>query len=330
MIKKILKKKSSIVAICLCVLIMVNFALGVYFMPIRKVLAEGEIYEEIENLELGFDGFQEGEADQYLSNNDVSDEYIEEMYGYIEEIYYEYVSFDSEHIDFDMEYFVAIYGENFLDEETFDMSYLSEEETFEIATLRMINENISVMNELVDEGYGYINDDFEFVIFSEDEYVQQWKIWNFKLKWNKFTVNVDSDCAIVLSIITLALRTSFHGWNIHNTMNSLAADGDAMLVAVLQECFAVLPSDIASGIVGLFADPVISILANSFSILLTIAGNSSLFLKIITLIISITLPSIVDGVVVLYNACRYDKGAELKGCWIPWIGDKWGFSIKSI
>lgn len=53
-------------------------------------------------------------------------------------------------------------------------------------------------------------------------------------------------------------------------------------------------------------------------------------MKIISLVISITLPSIVDGVVVLYNACKYDKGAELKGCWIPRWRDKWGFSIKSI
>lgn len=299
-------------------------------IPINKAIAEGEIHDEIENLGLEFEGFQEGEADQYLSSIDISNDHIEEISNYIEANYIEYVHYDGWNIVFDMESFMEIYGEDFLDEEKYDISRFSDEEIFEISTLRMINENISLMNELVNEDYGFINENFEFVLYTEDEYVQQWRIWDFQLKWNKFTVNVDSDCAIALSIITLALRTLFHGWNIRSAIHALADEGDAIIVSVLQECIAVLPSDIVSGIVGLFADPVISILANSFSILLTIAGNSSVFMKIISLVISITLPSIVDGVVVLYNACKYDKGAELKGCWIPRWRDKWGFSIKSI
>ena len=179
----------------------------------------------------------------------------------------------------------------------------------------MINRNISIMNELVDEKFGYINDEYELIFYIEDEYVQQWALWGVKVKWNKVTMNMDSDAAIVVALVTLGLRTVFHGWDMRNTM--IFMQDDAALVSVLQETLLVIP-------------PVISILANGLSILLTIAGNSSIFIKVITLAISIALPSIVDGVLVLYNACKYDKGVEVKGCWIPTWKDKWGISIKSI
>lgn len=330
MLKKMLKKKVAIGSICLFVLLVANMVLGTFWLPIKKaVAADNEIYEDIQELGLDFEGFEDGQADKYLSTYGMPDDYVDRIYDDIERTYGQYVSLDRDFIAFDMEPFRHTYG-NFLDG-SYDLSILSEEEELEVLTLRMINQNISVMNELVQEGYGYIDENLEFVCDCEDdEYVQLWKVWKFVLRWNKFTFNGDSDVAIVASILTLAVRTIFYIDDILENIATLAEEGDELLVSIFQECFLVLPSDIASGIVGLFSDPVISILANSFSILLTLVGNSSLFIRLLKIVISIWFPSIVDGVVVLYNACKYGKGVEIKACWFPWKGDKYGVSIRSI
>lgn len=330
MFKKMLKKKVAIGSICLFVLLVANIVLGTFWLPIKKaVAADNEIYEDIQELRLDFEGFEDGQADKYLSTYGMPDDYVDRIYDDIERTYGQYVSLRGDFIVFDMEPFERMYGD-FLND-AYDMSDLHEEEELEVRTLRMINQNISVMNELVEEGYGYINENLEFVFDCEDdEYVQLWKVWNFVPRWNKLTFNGDSDVAIVASILTLAARTILHVRDILKNIKALAEEGDELLVSIFQECFLVLPSDIASGIVGLFSDPVISILANSFSILLTIAGNSNLFTKAIDIILSIALPSIVDAVVVLYNACKYGRGVEIKACLIPWKGDKFGASIRSI
>lgn len=329
MLKKMLKKKVAIGSICLFVLLVANMVLGTFWLPIKKaVAADNEIYEDIQELRLDFEGFEDGQADKYLSTYGMPDDYVDRIYDDIERTYGQYVSLRGDFIVFDMEPFIHTYG-NFL-EDSYDLSILSEEGEFEVRTLRMINQNITFLNELVNEGYGYIDDNLEFVLTYEDDYVQQWRTWGRVWKWNKVTFFGDSDVAIAVSIVTLALRTIFHTKNIFDTIKSLAEEGDEVLVAIFQECFLVLPSDIASGIVGLFSDPVISILANSFSILLTIFENSLPFKKILKILLSIALPSIVDGVVVLYNACKYGKGVEVKACWFPWKGDKLGASIRCI
>lgn len=330
MLKKMLKKKVAIGSICLFVLLVANIVLGTFWLPIKKaVAADNEIYEDIQELRLDFEGFEDGQADKYLSTYGMPDDYIDRIYDDIERTYGQYVSLRGDFIVFDMEPFERMYGD-FLND-AYDMSDLHENEEFEVCTLRMINRNISIMNELVEEGYGYINGNLEIAFDCEDDdYVQQWKLWNPIIRWNKIVFNGDSDVAIVVSILTLAGRTLLHIGNILENIASLAEEGDELLVSIFQECYLVLPSDIASGIVGLFTDPVISILANSFSILLTLAENSSLFIRILKIIISIALPSIVDGIVVLYNACKFGRGVEIKGCWFPWKGDKYGVSIRSI
>ena len=328
MLKKMLKKKVAIGSICLFVLLVANMVLGTFWLPIRKTVAEGRVYENIRGSEIEFEGFEEGQADKHFSTYGMSDDYVDRLYDDIERTYGQYVSLDGDFIAFDMEPFIHTYG-NFL-EDSYELSILSEEGEFEVRTLRMINQNMSVMNELVEEGYGYINDNLEIEFYHEDDYFQLWSVGKPIFRWNKVTITGDSDVAILVSIITLALRTIFHAASIESCIRSLSDDGDAVLVAVLRECIVALPSDIAGGIVGLLSDPVISILANSFSILVTLAENSDVILKVIMLLISIWLPSIVDGMVVLYNACKYDKGVEIKRCWIPWKGDKLGYSIKSI
>lgn len=328
MLKKLFHKRTQVTALLLFLLCIFTFSLNSFAQSIMIAKAEGEIYSEISNVELdeGTYVLKEGEANKYLTYPSVTDKYIEELEQDVEMEYYEYITFYSSELEFDFRNFKRIYGDNFLDENyPIDESMYGEEELFEISTLRMINKNITAMNELVKEDIGYINDSYEFVFF--DDYIELWALWNFSLKWNKLTLFMDSDAAIMWSLIVLGLRTIFHGYNIKSTMASLSDDG--ALVAIVQECCLVLPSDLMSGFVGLFTDPVISILANSFSIILTMAGNANVFIKALQIVVSIVLPSIVDGVVVLYNACKYDKGIELKLCWIPTWKDKWGLSIKS-
>lgn len=253
--------------------------------------------------------------ESYLTNSDIAEEYIEEISSEIEDTYSKFLKHDSD-------------GRLLLDVNSISEEYYNE------GTVDMISTNISIMNELVDEGVALINENSELEIIDED-FAQQWAYWGFSISWNKLCIKFDKDVALVFGFffLTVAIYSNFSSVaSIANYMANM--DGSAqysMISAIILDATAMLPADIGSGIVGYISNSwILSYLANILPIFLGAVSSANILGRVFAIILPIILPSIVDCVIIIYNALKYNKGVEIKICWIPWFGDKWGLSLKSI
>ena len=244
-----------------------------------------------------------------LSNSSITNDYVDEVSEEIEVIYEQYISYDSnEHMYLKIDE---------IPEEYYDES-----------TIEMIETNIYIMNQLVDEGVAMYDSQNELEIIN-DEFAQQWAAWGFQISWNKLSVNFDKDFAKMFAFGCLAANVTLNINSVKSLANYIGKDG--FVSAILVDAFTYLPADIGSGIVSYFTNStVLGYLCDIFPIMVGCLTSSSIAGIVLSIIMPILLPSIVDCVIVLYNACRYNKGVNLKICWIPWFGDKWGLSLSSI
>ncbi len=220
------------------------------------------------------------------------------------------------------------YGELIFDDSINIEDYVeNEEDYFDISAVRMIRRNIAIMNELVLEEYGEINDDGEFYFYSTDGYVTRWRAWGFKLSWNKLQVNFDSDFAITFSIIFLILNIINEVETLIDTINAIN-NNDELITEVILEAFYYLPIDIASTMVAFFSSEILGYLTNFGGWITDILTSANITRKVFQILISILLPSISDCIIVLYYALSEYSSINLGLCWIPTWKDKWGFSIK--
>lgn len=268
--------------------------------------------------------------ESYLTGNNIPDSYIEEVDIYLVEKYQEYVHYDTFYIEMETTEVEEKYGEIIYDYSIDTAEYVeNEEDIFDIAAVRMIRRNIKIMNELVLEEYGEITDEGEFIFYTTDEYVEQWRAWGFKLSWNKFSVNFDSDFATMFSIVFLvpAIFVEFH--SLTEIVNGIK-NNDDLIGHVMMEAFFYLPIEIASDLVAFFSSDILSYLVSLGGWAVDILTSSNVAWKVFEIVYGILMPSISDCVIVLYYAMAEYRGVELKLCWIPTWWDKWGFSIKTL
>lgn len=237
-----------------------------------------------------------------------------------------------------------------------------EEFQYKVATVRAIRRNLNAMNELVDEELGYINYAYEFVFYIDpadveippmesnseqtppeepdpdpttppaeepplDSAALSWYWENPTLAWNKFSVNMGSGLAIIFSIATLIIQYGLYGFDIFD--NTSVNDMETIINNTITTCVLSVSDDLAAGFVGLVSTPLFGVLANVFSYMLQFTSHTPI-IAVIRIVLSIMLPSLLDGIIVLYRAIAFNEGAELTACWIPTWWDKWGFSIKSV
>lgn len=241
---------------------------------------------------------------------------------------------------------------------------------YKVATVRAIRRNLSAMNALADEELGYINDSYEFVFYvdpadieippmeSNSEQTQpedptpstpedpdpdpatppaeeppldpatlSWYRENPTLAWNKFSVNMGSGWAIIFAIATLALQAL--GYKLDFDKGMSTDDADALITSVLSVCVISIPDDLLAGYIGLLSNPLVGVLSNVLSYMLQFTTYNPIG-AIFRILYSILIPSLLDGIIVLYRAIAFNEGVELTACWIPTWWDKWGFSIKSV
>lgn len=293
--------------------------------------------------------------DSHLSNNDVSDDKIEEMEQKAEEIFIDYLYFDGGYLNLDTESIERDFANNYSEiyntygnlynldywvigdemrqniEESMVEYYgeeVAEELKFNIGTVSYIKNNIDLMNRLTDEEVGYITNDYEFEFFESDDYVELWRVWGFKLKWNKITANFDSNWATVFSLITLIITFGDFCRDLNDAVCALSNEyviNDIILLAYNNT-----PGELTDSIIGLFNNKVLGILASIVSIASGILSSGSLVYRIIKIVISFLMPSTIDSLLVLFNSLLFNAGVQLTACWIPTWWDKWGISIKSI
>ena len=221
---------------------------------------------------------------------------------------------------------------------------------YEVAALETVRRNVFVMNSLADEGGGVINNEGEFIFndtnseedlsenFTDENDVVDsafdhsrltWTLDILYLSWSGFSIDLGSGTALVFSLFCIMSYLSVNIANPIVAFQQLSQD-DA-IASLFVELFIQIPDDLASGLVGLKSYAVLATLTNLISIFLTITSSLSLTLKIITLVVTLCLPSIVDSVLILYNAIAFYKGANITYNWNV-FGDwkYWGISFRPI
>jgi len=273
------------------------------------------------------------ELETYLSGYDVSDEYIEEIDERVTEKYQGYIHMgddaSSYHIACSETEVEARYGDVIFDETVESDTYVeNDDDYFDIAAVRMIHKNIIIMNELVDEEYGEINEDFEFVFYETDEFVEQWRAWGFRLRWNKFSVNFDCDFAIVFSTVFMVFYMV--KWCLEpSDALSYLTDEDGVSRLIIDFCDTINRKAFEEIVTMLSGEARVTVVKLILEIVTSVSG-SKIALRILKIVLEMLMPSKEDCIVILYKAYATSCGMALTLCWIPTWWDKWGFSIKAI
>lgn len=232
--------------------------------------------------------------------------------------------------------------------ESFDTPAVASFYLNEITTIQKITSHVYVMNCIVNEGGGSINEDYELEL--SDSYDETtipdnvfpetvdapfdigqitWEIKDFTLSWYKFTVKVSNGFSIIFSVLFIAMNLGLVGLDVYNALSAISAD--ERLANFIIEAFVFLPEDLAAGLVGLKSNAVLAFLTRIFSIAVGLLTATCIEIQIITILISLFIPSIVDSIVVLANSILFYKGALVQYNWqLICFWDDWGISIRSI
>ena len=289
------KYKFHTLAILLCVFMSLSFCIFSFYMP--KIVFAVQPTSSPED------------TATYFSNNNYTEEEIDRYTIESTEIFYDALSYDGEFLTFDSTSVTPVSNEH-------------------NELVRMISANVDAMNELVREGVGYIDENYEFQPTVEDEYLQRYTAYNFKLKWNKASACLDGNFAIASSLFFLISKIYFNGekFKIENSLDYLTDETfiDSLLETAENECLSL----VASITFSTFDLDAIYNIASTMIDFRAILTASNLYLKIINIIIFLLLPSIADCSIVLYNSLFFDRGAKIVGCWIPTRKDRLGVSLS--
>ncbi len=322
-----MKRKTKLISFLLILTLSFGCIIAPYYgQQIYAKALENEFDEEFDQL-----------ANSYLTGNDISDEYIDEQTEEITQQYIEYVHFDDNNASkrkliIDETPIDRKYGAIIYDEET-DISEQieNEEDAYNIAVVRMIHKNVDAMNEMVDEELGHINDDYEFVFDVTDESYARFRCYNFKLSWNGVSFNGDSDAAILFGGLALVIRVIFNSVkkDFQNAITELHNKTGALETAI-NVSLESLQGDTFYQLLSFFTNDTVYNLVNTCSFLIELFTGSVLIKKAIKIVIDHFTPTLLDGIIVLYQALKNYKGIQVKLCWRWSFRDSFGLSIKSI
>ena len=267
-----------------------------------------------------------------LTGADISEEYIEQLDEEVEMKYREYIVYDGPvHIEMEQTPIDQEYGSVIYEYGIDPNDYVSNpDHIFDIAALRMIHRNINIMNELAQEDVGFISEDYEFVFFQEDEYVQpRWAFWGVQLKWNKLSVCADSDFATLISSVFLTGHLIFDIQSLYDTLVQIQTD-EGFMQYLLNQAYFYMPADLQMEMAECFSLDVIAVLTESLVNTVDIFFSSNLAWTILDILYGYFAPSLEDCIIILLNSVVYYRGISVTACWFPTWFDKWGFSIKLI
>lgn len=275
----------------------------------------------------------EGEIDcaSLLTGNDISDEYIEQIDEDMTELYLDYIYLDGNHIWLETTPIEEKYGSIILREDfTTDMIHIDDEDDyFHIATVRMIHRNMGIMNDLVDDEDGYIDENFEFFFWNTPETTSRFRAWNFKLTWNKLNVNFDDDLSILVAMIALAIQSVFGVSDPDDAISVLNREED-MVSDLIIDAIEEVPLGLYNKFLNFFTLEILLDIASVVDVVSIILNNSSIVTKIVSIFFSVFFPSEEDCIYILYNCYVYNSSTKTQLCWIPTLRDRFGFKIEVI
>lgn len=329
-----MKKKTKFISFLLILTLSFGCIIAPYYgQQIYAKALENESDEEFDQL-----------VNSYLTGNDISDDYIYEQEEAVYQQYSEYVHFDDENasngkliIDetpIEEKYGAIIYEEGFYDpdfdedKDTYDIAE-DEEDAYNIAVVRMIHKNVTAMNEMVDEGLGHINNNYEFVFDVTDERTARWVTYYFNFSWRGIYWDADSEIATIFALVVLGFKAFFRSKDLIATYRKLSYDYEKLAYVIEQALF-IMPTDIAAQMVAFFSNEVIANLINICSWAMEIFTGTKILRKVFDIVIGLCTPSFVDCMVILYNAEKNGVGIAVRAFWIPPRGERFGVAIKSL
>lgn len=192
---------------------------------------------------------------------------------------------------------------------------------------RLIVGNINLMNDAVDEGIGYIDNDTLIIVedpFFAENLSLRWKAWGFKITWYQLSVNFDSDFAFVFSLVFLT--GSIFAGGLDDIIDILKSENtDELFDSIKNIIEDKFYSDFVELINGEFIDFVLSLISEIDNVI----GKSAIFKKVVVFLLKRMMPPVTDCIIIFLNSIYKGKGMYLAFCWIPWKG-KFGFTIRSI
>ena len=285
--------------------------------------------------------YDSDELETFLSNSDVSVDDVESYETYLRDKYIDYIYEDGGCLCYDRLPMFSKYGDFIFnryecstEEETYQVTIdmltaygVEPDDIDDVFEERRIKDNIDDMNEVVESGEGYIIDG-EIVIY--DEYFSynslvRWKQSEFKWGWYKFSIKLDADWAVVVSLLFLVVNV-FWVTDIKNIVEVLQSNEVSEILRKAEENLA---GEIFTRVVALFNNDFNDFIASFIPEIGNIVNSSNVIRKIIQLLLKKMIPSLEDCVIVLVNSAYKDKWMYLGFCLLPWKG-KYGFTIKSI
>lgn len=317
--KHFYQRKTGIGALALSLFLMISFLLSPFIFPVsmsnRLAKAETAVEEEISS---------------YLSGYGITDEEMDEQAERIASTYSQYVDFESNgiYLRLDPLLYEAQYGDAVENRDfDFDNANFSEEELLAIRDMRTIYTNINIMNALVDEELGYIDQYGEFIFTQFDSTMTaRWRTWGCTLRWNRLTVNMDADWAKLIAAAGCVLNLVDGIDTLNDVIDELT--NDDYMIEILAVGFNYLPEEISSRIISFFSDSKVQTLVDAISITVDLLETATVLGKVIKVLIEFLTPDIEDCIIVLYKACKFNYSMKLTCCWIPTWTTKWGISIK--
>lgn len=287
------KPKFQFLTILLCIF-MAIFFLSSYAISPKIAFAEDEepvIY------------YEPYELAPYLSNNEVTEDEIDGWAEQYVEPYKEALYFDDD-------------GELLIFE-----PWLVEEGPYHYEIIETINTHVSIMNELVEEDLGYIDEDYTFQPTTRENLAARLRAYNFTLKWNKLSIRFDRELSIDASLCFLASRIFFDCLRIdvENVVELISTEEylTKLLNEVINDIKGEVNSKIASTLSTLRGEPEKAEMLSMLSLVEDVSKAPTLFLKAISIISAFFLPSILDSTIVLFSSLLFDYESTLTSCWIP-------------
>lgn len=178
-----------------------------------------------------------------------------------------------------------------------------------------VSDNIELMNYMTENEYGVINDEGELE-WVEDEYIEQWWLYNWNFRWYKVTFKANDKGSFLLGIIGLLVN-----WGTFKDFKKLLQSSEDTLT----QCLFDVINDVSSEIGTYFSDLAMTVMIDCMSLILTIfdaVSEINIYKKIAKLfvyIISHYVPSLVKGLVMMLGGFLYQYGCDCEvGLW--WSG----------
>lgn len=281
------------------------------------------------------DGLNDGNEDEFIENIDNLSPTLDKECLYGEECFElenelseedreiigEFVSYDETHIELN-ETVYELYPVNELYLSPTDYLEITKQdeliydEVNEFSTnykkLSYVLDNISLMNYMAENGFGYIksNGEMEFI---DDDFIQQSFIMNFKLGWFKMTFRTNYIGTVIFGAFGLLINFD----SIKNVNKLLNATKDQF-----EACFNDVATDLILSGSSYFGNLMISSLATAVSTtisLLSIINQSTWIgrlIEIVKFMLKHYAPGLLRGVVMVLSGVLYQYGTDVEiGLW---------------